>query len=97
MYARDIEDMLKDYITAAFKNSDGTINKSARQATIAEPTSSNRQMQKRYDRALERYFKYQAGNPTTIHEDWLNEAFAALLADASTLEEGASAGENWRG
>lgn len=80
MYARDVEDLIKDYITEAFKRGDGTIDEEARSKAIEELTSSNSDLKKKFKKAIERYLKNQAANGVRINRELAEKAFAELLS-----------------
>ncbi len=79
MHARDIEDLVKDYITSAFKRTDGTIDEESRQKAIEELTSSNKELKRKFSKALERYLKRQAENSVTLNTEWAAQAFLEFL------------------
>ncbi len=79
MYARDIESTLKRFINAGFKQHDGDIDELARQALIDELTSSNRQLRRQFERALNRYLKHDAICTAKLDPKSVDVAFAALL------------------
>lgn len=83
MYARDVEDSLKKYITAAFKMSDGTLNDEARQRAINEIASSNKTLRYKFAKALNRYLEHQSKFTVTLNPQWAGKALSYLNNSAS--------------
>ncbi len=59
MHARDVENSLKQFVTYAFKKSNGEIDDKARQMAIEELTSSNKDLRKKLGISAQTHEKYQ--------------------------------------
>lgn len=81
MHARDIEQSLKQYLKEAFKFDNGEVDETSRQVAIESITSSNRELRKKFDRALRQYLKERSEEIITMNEDWINKAFSRFLKD----------------
>lgn len=79
MQVRDVEHGLRRIVNSAFKSADGKIDEQARQAAVEEMTSSNRALRKKFEVALQRYFKQQSASAITPQSDWIDHAFVELL------------------
>jgi CBS domain-containing protein len=79
MLVEDIESALKDHIRAAFIDVHGELNSDALTAAIADVTDQNRDLSKRFKRALGQYLA-QEGNGTKLNDKLADETFANALA-----------------
>lgn len=79
MHARDVEHSLKQFITYAFKKASGEIDEQARQATIEELTSSNKDLRKKFEKALRKYLTQLAAGEVSLNPEWAGRAFIDML------------------
>jgi CBS domain-containing protein len=82
MHAREVEDCLKKYINATFRQADGTIDEASQRKAIDDITSTNRDLRRKFDRAIARYINNSGGIITEINPQVANESFLALLTPA---------------
>jgi CBS domain-containing protein len=93
LHARDIETNLKRIVNAAFKNQRGEIDESARASEIAEITPSNKELQRKFERALSCYLEKLGSNQVVIRNEHLDAGYGELVRlSTRTGEEGKAAG-----
>jgi hypothetical protein len=83
MHVRDVEHSLRRIINCAFKRSDGEIDEEARQSAIAEITSENRKLRKKFGVAVRKYLEKQAKKAMPLNPELADVAFSAFLKGSS--------------
>lgn len=86
MHARDVEHSLKQIITNAFKKQNGEIDEEARQLAIEELISSNKDLRKKFGKAITQYLTQLANKHLTLNAEWAERAFFELLKGAEIAE-----------
>ncbi|MEI6043775.1 MAG: CBS domain-containing protein [Chloroflexota bacterium] len=96
MYARDIEDTLKRYITTRFKNPDGSIDEQARQKLTDELASPNRIKKAQFEMGLQHYLKLLTNSVGEVEKTLIDQAFGNFLrgSQVTTVSQEVTRGNN---
>lgn len=79
MFARDVEESLKFYITVAFQDTEGKVDEVERQTLVDELTSANRQFRRKFSIAVEKYVRAsKLVDSSHVDEESAHRAFVRL-------------------
>lgn len=86
MFVRDIEEMMKSYVNAAFTDTNSDIDPDAQQAAIEEITPSNKELRKSFKQALCHYLECRGVSKAEFDITCADAAFDTYLFKKSSVK-----------
>ena len=85
MFVRDIEEMIKSYINAAFTNADGEVDETLQREAIADITPSDKEQRKKFNKAVAHYLKAVEDTKPRLVQTAIDAAFDANLNEQTSI------------